>query len=250
MSHVKIDGVSIRFPVYGADHRSLKRHLKHWVVGGPMRERSGHVPVVTALDGVSFTLNAGDRLGLVGPNGAGKTTLLRVLAGAYAPDEGTVEVQGRVAAVLDMMLGMDQFATGYENIRLRGLMSGLTAKQIKDRTDDIADFTGLGPYLSMPLKAYSAGMVARLAFAVTTATEAEVLLLDEWIGVGDADFREQARIRLTQMIENSAIFVFASHDLNMLKGLCNCFMILKGGKTSGLMTADELDAAMAQDHVG
>jgi len=250
MSQVDVRGVSLRFPVYGTDHRSLKRHLKHWVVGGALRERSGHVPVVTALDNVSFTLKSGDRLGLIGHNGAGKTTLLRVLAGAYAPDEGEVEVRGRVAAVLDMMLGMDPFATGYENIRLRGLMSGLTASQIKARTDEIADFTGLGPYLSMPLKTYSAGMVARLAFAVTTASEADVLLLDEWIGVGDADFIEHARIRLLEMIQKSAIFVFASHDLNLLKDLCNRFMILKGGQTSGLLTAEELDIVMAQDQVG
>ena len=245
MSQVDVRGVSLRFPVYGTDHRSLKRHLKHWVVGGPMRERSGGVPVVTALDNISFSLKAGDRLGLIGHNGAGKTTLLRVLAGAYAPDEGEVEVRGKVAAVLDMMLGMDPFATGYENIRLRGLMTGLSTKQIKARTDEIADFTGLGPYLSMPLKAYSAGMVARLAFAVTTASEAEVLLLDEWIGVGDADFIEHARIRLLSMIEKSAIFVCASHDLNLLKDLCNRFIILKGGTTAGIMTAEELDIAMA-----
>jgi lipopolysaccharide transport system ATP-binding protein len=246
MAKIDIRGLTIRFPVYGADNRSLKRQITR-SVGGTLGRRGGAStpPLVTALQDFSVELQSGDRLGLVGHNGAGKTTLLRTIAGAYAPDEGVVDVQGRVASLLELMVGMDPFATGLENIRLRALIMGLTGKQVKDRTEEIAEFTGLGPFLGMPLKTYSAGMVARLAFAVTTSVDADILLMDEWIGVGDADFRDAAQQRLMRLVEDSKIFVFASHDFVMLKKMCNKFIGLKAGRSTGLMTEDQLDEYIA-----
>jgi lipopolysaccharide transport system ATP-binding protein len=190
---------------------------------------------------VSFKLESGDRLGLVGHNGAGKTTLLRTIAGSYFPDEGIVDIQGKVASLLDLMVGMDTFATGLENIRLRGLVMGLTDKQIKQRSEEIAEFTGLGPFLGMPLKTYSAGMVARLAFSVTTAVDADIILMDEWIGVGDADFRHQAHERLMSLVEDAKIFVFASHDYGMLRIMCNKFIGIRGGRSTALMTSAQFE---------
>jgi lipopolysaccharide transport system ATP-binding protein len=246
MAKIDIRDLTIRFPVYGADNRSLKRQITR-SVGGSLGRKGGAnaAPLVTALQNVSIELHPGDRLGLVGHNGAGKTTLLRTIAGAYAPDEGVVDVEGRVASLLELMVGMDSFATGLENIRLRGLIMGLTGKQIKERTEEIAEFTGLGPFLGMPLKTYSAGMVARLAFSVTTSVDADILLMDEWIGVGDADFRDQAQKRLLKLVEDSKIFVFASHDFVMLKKMCNKFIGLKGGHSTGLLTEDQLDEFVA-----
>lgn len=246
MASVDVRGLTIRFPIYGADHRSLKRHLTRAVGGSLGRKGAGGPPLLTALQNISLNLKAGDRLGLVGHNGAGKTTLLRAIAGAYAPDEGIINVEGRVACLLELMVGMDPFATGMENIRLRGLVMGLTDKQIKARVDEIAEFTGLGPFLGMPIKTYSAGMIARLAFSVTTAVDADILLMDEWIGVGDADFRTQAQNRLIRLVEDSKIFVFASHDFVMLKKMCNKFIGLKGGRCTRIMTeAEELDEFVA-----
>ncbi|MCR5876570.1 ATP-binding cassette domain-containing protein [Phenylobacterium sp. J426] len=184
MSHIAVTNLGVRFPVYGADSRSLKKHIAATTLGGRLTSQGLGVQVVTALDDVSFMLRPGDRLGLVGPNGSGKTTLLRCLAGAYEPDDGVVEVRGRVAALLDLSLGMDAQATGYDNIMLRGLLAGMTAKEIESKADAIAEFSGLGEYLRLPLKTFSAGMVARLAFAVVTAMEPDILLLDEWIAVG------------------------------------------------------------------
>jgi lipopolysaccharide transport system ATP-binding protein len=243
MALIDIRGLTIRFPVYGADHRSLKRHLGRAVGGSLARNRNspGGAPLVTALQNVTVKLQAGDRLGLVGHNGAGKTTLLRAIAGAYAPDEGVIEVQGKIASLLELMVGMDAFATGLENIRLRGLIMGLSGKQIKERTEEIAEFTKLGPFLGMPLKTYSAGMVARLAFAVVTSVDADILLMDEWIGVGDADFRHHAHERLMRLIEGSKIFVFASHDFQMLKLMCNKFIGLRNGRSTGVMNEAQLD---------
>jgi lipopolysaccharide transport system ATP-binding protein len=245
MASIDIRGLTIRFPVYGADHRSFKRHITSAVGGTLGRKGAGGPPLLTALQNVSMKLGPGDRLGLVGHNGAGKTTLLRAIAGAYAPDEGIIDVEGRVASLLDLMVGMDPFATGLENIRLRALIMGLTEKQIKDRTEEIAEFSALGPFLGMPVKTYSAGMIARLAFSVTTSVDADILLMDEWIGVGDADFRHQAEMRLTKLVEEAKIFVFASHDFVMLKKMCNKFIGLRGGRSTGLLTESELDDFVA-----
>ena len=241
MALVEIKNLSIRFPVYGTDQRSIKRQLTG-VVGGSLG-RSGPVAptMVQALVDVSLTLSPGDRLGLIGHNGAGKTTLLRTIAGAYAPDEGSILVEGKVASLLDPALGMDSFVTGLENIRLRGLLMGLTNKQIKERTNEIAEFTGLGPFLGMPLKTYSAGMMGRLAFAVSTAVDADILLMDEWLGAGDAAFRLQAHERLMSLFANSKIVALASHDMTLLRDLCNKFIVLRAGRSTQIMNTEELD---------
>src|SRR5262249_31390477 len=143
--------LTLRFPVYGVDAKSLKKRLAAVTVGGRLGSHAG-VTEVTALSHIDLELRAGDRLGPVGPNGSGKTTLLRALSGAYEPDEGQVEVQGRIAALLDLNLGIDQSATGFDNIRLRGRIAGLSAREIEGKLDEIAEFTGLGPFLAMPVK--------------------------------------------------------------------------------------------------
>jgi len=245
MAYIDIRGLSIRFPIYGSDHQSLKRHISRSVGGVLGRAGAASPPMVTALNNVSLRLDPGDRLGLVGHNGAGKTTLLRTIAGAYAPDAGIVDVEGKVATLLDLMTGMDPFATGLANIRLRGLVLGMSSKEIKARTEEIAEFTELGPFLGMPVKTYSAGMVARLAFGITTAIDADILLMDEWLGVGDAAFRQKAQERLLRVVENANIFILASHDFGMLRQMCNKFMGLSGGRNTGFMTLDELDDYIA-----
>ena len=237
--------LTLRFPVYGVDAKSLKKALARVVaVGGKLGRHAG-VTDVTALQGVNLQLKAGDRLGLIGHNGSGKTTLLRALSGAYEPDEGTIEVQGRIAALLDLSLGIDATATGYENIRLRGRIAGLSSREIDERMDELAAFTGLGPFLAMPVKTYSAGMQARLAFAAATAVEADVLLMDEWIAVGDADFQKLAHKRLLKLVERAGILVLASHEVNLLRLYCNKVMRLEGGVASEVVDIRRLDELMA-----
>jgi lipopolysaccharide transport system ATP-binding protein len=243
---ITVDDVAIRFPVYGADQRSLKKHLARIAIGGRLGTKGGSsAPVVAALSGVSFSLRAGDRLALVGPNGSGKTTLLRVLAGVYAPDEGSVETIGKIACLLDLTLGLQPTASGYENIYLRGLIAGLTKSEIREKTAQIEQFSGLGAFLGLPLKTYSSGMLARLAFAVATSVNAEILLMDEWIAVGDADFRDSARSRLMSMVEQSHIMVLASHEMSLVKGLCNKFLHLEHGVASPVLPIEALDDFLA-----
>jgi lipopolysaccharide transport system ATP-binding protein len=242
---ITVTDLTLRFPVYGVDSKSLKKHLARITVGGKLGKTGLGAPEITALSKVNLQLRSGDRLGLIGHNGSGKTTLLRALAGAYEPDEGTIDVHGRIAAMLDLNLGIDPSATGLDNIRLRGRIAGLSTKQIDERLTEIAEFTGLGPFLAMPLKTYSAGMQARLAFAVATAVEADVILMDEWIAVGDADFKKLAHKRILDLMERAGILVLASHELDLIRLYCNKVMRIEAGVASPIMDVKRLDELLA-----
>ncbi|OXE35457.1 MAG: sugar ABC transporter ATP-binding protein [Phenylobacterium zucineum] len=243
---VTVTDLTLRFPVYGVDAKSLKKHLARVAIGGRLSQSHHGSAEVTAISGLSMTLKAGDRLGLIGHNGSGKTTLLRALSGAYEPDEGQIEVKGRIAPLLDLSLGIDPSATGLENIRLRGRIAGLSAKDIDGKMEEIGKFTGLGPFLAMPLKTYSAGMAARLAFAVATAVDADVLLMDEWIAVGDAEFQKIAHQRLLSLVERAGILVLASHDMDLIRLYCNKVMRMEGGVASPVTSIKNLDQLLAQ----
>ena len=242
---ITVTDLTLRFPVYGVDSKSLKKHLARITVGGKLGKTGLGAPEITALSKVNLQLRSGDRLGLIGHNGSGKTTLLRALAGAYEPDEGTIDVHGQIAAMLDLNLGIDPSATGLDNIRLRGRIAGLSAKEIEERMQEIGEFTGLGPFLAMPLKTYSAGMQARLAFAVATAVEADVILMDEWIAVGDSDFKKLAHKRILDLMERAGILVLASHELDLIRLYCNKVMRIEAGVASPIMDVKRLDELLA-----
>ncbi|MDO8380729.1 ABC transporter ATP-binding protein [Phenylobacterium sp.] len=242
---IVVSDLTMRFPVYGVDAKSLKKSLAVVTVGGRLGSSLTGATEVTALSKVNIKLKAGDRLGLIGHNGSGKTTLLRALSGAYEPDEGQIEIHGQIASLLDLNLGIDASATGYDNIRLRGRIAGLSAREIEDKLEEIGDFTGLGPFLAMPLKTYSAGMQARLAFAVATAVDADVLLMDEWIAVGDAQFQKIAHKRLLSLMERAGILVLASHDIDLIRLYCNKVMVMKGGVASAVTSVKNLDDLLA-----
>jgi ABC-type polysaccharide/polyol phosphate transport system ATPase subunit len=197
--------------------------------GGQIDAQKGRIQTVKALDGVSFELSSGDRLGLVGPNGAGKTTLLKVLYGIYEPTSGDVAVTGRMDALFNINLGFRREATGRRNIELRGLINGWSTREIDQRMDDIVDFSELGDFIDMPFKAYSQGMAARLAFSIATSFNPEILLMDEWIGAGDPAFREKAGERMKQMCDNAAIVIIASHSMALLERTCSKILELERG---------------------
>ena len=229
MPSIELDNVSVVFPVYSAGSRSLKNALVAATTGGRIGSDAKHV-VIQALDQVSLQLHDGDRVALIGHNGAGKTTLLRVLAGIYEPRVGSIRIEGRVTPMFDINLGIDPESTGYENIILRGLYLGLTRAEILARRDSVAEFTELGPFLDIPVRTYSAGMQARLAFAMATCIEPEILLLDEGIGAGDASFLEKANERLDQFIKKAGILVLASHSIDLVRRLCNRALLMEHGR--------------------
>ncbi len=216
MATIKLHEVSVEIPIYSNHNRSIKNSLLKKLTKDKVLPHS-----VTALNNITLDLKDGDRLGVMGPNGAGKSTLLRTLAGVYLPTSGTIEVKGRVASLIDISLGMDGEATGYENIRMRGIMMGLSLKQIRSMEDDIADFSGLGDFLHMPIRTYSTGMHMRLGFSVSTAVDADIILMDEWLSVGDSEFILKAEKRLENFIKRSSILVIASHSNDLIEKITN-----------------------------
>ena len=216
MAHIKLDQASVEIPIYSNHNRSIKNSLLKNFTKDKVLPHS-----VKALNNITLDLKDGDRLGVMGPNGAGKSTLLRTLAGVYHPTSGSVDVSGSIASLIDISLGMDSEATGYENIRMRAIMMGMKLKQIKTIEEEIAEFTELGKFLELPIRTYSTGMHMRLGFAVSTTVPADIILMDEWLSVGDSDFLVKAEKRLHDYIQKSSILVLASHSEDLISKLTN-----------------------------
>jgi ABC-2 type transport system ATP-binding protein/lipopolysaccharide transport system ATP-binding protein len=242
MPSIEADNIRIEFPVAPPDARSFRHLALRTVsrVGGKVLKRDGSFQFVQALSDISFRLNRGDRLALIGHNGAGKTTLIRVLAGIYAPSAGSLRVVGRKVPMFDIGLGMDEEASGYENIRIRGLILGLSPREIDERMQEIADFSELGDYLELPIRTYSSGMLLRLVFSIAASIHGDIILMDEWIAVGDSQFRKKTNKRLQEITNSSGILVLASHDPGLLRETCNMGLYLEGGRVRAFGQLDDV----------
>lgn len=229
-SSISLQNIHLDLPIFDVSSQSLKKRVMRMGRRNRIAEDNTGVVIVRAIDDLSIELRAGDRLGLIGHNGAGKSTLLRVMAGIYPPTAGSIKVEGRAVPLLDISLGMDEQSTGRQNIRLRGLLLGMGDAEIRRKTDEIADFTELGDYLDLPLRTYSSGMRVRLAFAVSTAVDADILLLDEVLGVGDASFQEKAERRLKELHDRSEIVVLAIHSSETIRKTCTKVLWMERGK--------------------
>jgi lipopolysaccharide transport system ATP-binding protein len=185
---------------------------------------------VEALKQINLDVRQGERVGLIGLNGAGKTTLLKVMAGIYPATAGTVERQGHVCPMFEFATGFEMNQSGYDNIRIRGLLLGMSPDEIEAKLPEIAEFTELGEFLSYPVRTYSAGMFIRLAFAVSTSINPEILLLDEVMGAGDIRFAEKAKRRMFEFMEQGKILVFSSHNFDLLATLCERTIWLERGR--------------------
>jgi ABC-type polysaccharide/polyol phosphate transport system ATPase subunit len=228
MTVISLKHVGLHLPVIGANARLLRKVVFGHRIGSKVAEEG--VIIVKALDDLTLDIEKNDRIGLVGHNGAGKSTLLRVLAGVYPPTGGTITVKGKVSALLNPGLGMDLEDSGFENIRNIGLMLGMSAAEIDQKFDEIAEFTELEGYLALPVRTYSAGMLLRLTFAVVTAIEPDILLLDEGLGAGDARFSQRSQQRVNGLINRANVLVLASHSEGMIREMCNKALLLNQGK--------------------
>jgi ABC-type polysaccharide/polyol phosphate transport system ATPase subunit len=227
MARIDLKRVVVDFPIVNAASQSLQLRL-YQVLGGKLRSHHKTF-VVRALDGIDLELRDGDRLGLIGHNGSGKTTLLRVLAGVYVPTAGVASIEGSISSFTDLTLGMDPEATGWENIVFRCAFMGLSFSEAKRLSPTIADFCELGDYLNLPTRTYSSGMFLRLAFAISTSIEPDILIMDEMIGAGDAQFIEKAQRRLRELVDKANVLALASHSMSLIRKTCNKVVWLEHG---------------------
>ena len=231
MARIVLENVTAEFPIYGT-RVSLRNAIFGRVVGGRLKAQDdgGKHVVVRALENVSLTVSHGDQLGIIGHNGAGKSTMLRVLAGIYQPVLGSISIEGRVSPLFNVSPGLALDDTGYENIVTCGLLLGMGRDEIERKLPEIEAFTELSDYLSLPVRTYSMGMLLRLGFAIATAIDPEILLLDEGLGAGDARFAEHAARRVEALIHRSSIMVLASHSDDLIRRMCNRAILLDHGR--------------------
>ena len=218
--YIVLNNAAVEIPIFGVDDLSLRRRL----LG-----RSRTPTVVRALHDLNLVISSGDRVGLYGHNGAGKTTLLRCLSGGYQPSKGNLEMVGTVNSLIDINLGLEVEASGLQNIRLKLTLMQVPASLHKDFTDRIVKFADLGEFISLPLRTYSSGMAMRLAFSIATSVPSDILLLDEWLSVGDESFALKASTRMKQLTSDASIMVIASHSIDLLKSTCTRLVHLQNG---------------------
>jgi lipopolysaccharide transport system ATP-binding protein len=243
MAHIKVSSATVEYPIFNATGRSLTSKILETATGGKLDSDPNGKVLVRALSDVSFELSDGDRLGVVGHNGAGKSTLLRMVAEIYAPSSGTVSVEGDIGSLIDINLGINPEATGNENIFIRGRLLGLTKQQVAAKYDEIVSFAELGGFMNMPVRTYSSGMQLRLAFAISTIVKPDILIMDEWLSIGDEDFRAKAENRLSDLVLSTKILVVATHSKLLLESVCNKALWLEHGSVKMLGPADQVGGA-------
>jgi len=222
---IDVKNISLNFPLHAKNIVDTQTE-----VGGNIIEDKRGKQWVAALRNVSLSIRPGERIGVTGHNGAGKSTLLQVLAGTQTPQLGQVEVRGRVSRLLSPSAGMQPYATGLENIKMRGMLQGMNASEIEAAIPNIDEFTELGPFLNVPIAQYSGGMRLRLSFAIATAMKPDILLIDEWMGAGDRNFQDKANTRFEAFSDNASILVLASHNSGLIEKFCNRTIRMEKGR--------------------
>lgn len=242
MSHVEIKNLDIEFTLYAHIVRRRRRITDHHTGARIEYDRKG-TPTIKALNNISLSIKAGDRIGLMGSNGSGKSTLLRAIAGIYPPVRGSLLTEGYVGSLIDIDLGIEDDSTGRDNYFVRGTMLGFSRSQLNQAFDEVVEFSGLAEYIDLPVGTYSSGMRFRLAFALATMGQPDILLLDEWLSVSDQEFKLQVERRLDEIIEKSDILVHANHSRAILEKTCNRFIVLhQGSIVADSRSTDVLDS--------
>ncbi len=236
MTYIKLKNASISFAIYNSKTRSVRTELFK-AIGGKIHSVDSTV-FVDALNSINLEINEGDRVGIIGHNGAGKTTLLKLLSGVYEPTKGACYSKGSVSSLTDITMGMDPDSSGYQNIIMRCILLGMTIKEAKEKVDDVIEFSELREYIDLPMRTYSTGMYLRLAFTISTCIVPDILIMDEMIGTGDASFIEKARLRLMNFISKTKIIVLSSHNMQIIKDICNKGLWMEKGK---VIMYDDID---------
>jgi lipopolysaccharide transport system ATP-binding protein len=231
---LRLDGVSVRFRIPLDPYVTLKERI----VGGGRRRFVDHL----ALDDITLSVAKGEMFGIIGRNGAGKTTLLNTMARVLRPTGGRLRILGSVASLIDLLAGFHPDLTGSENVMLRGAFLGVSSSDMRARMETVAAFADIGRFFDAPLRTYSAGMIVRLAFAVATSVDADILLIDEALGVGDAEFQARCAARMEEFRSRGVTFVIVSHDVQRLTSLCDRLLWLEGGRARATGSPREIAA--------
>lgn len=221
---IQLDNVTVRFRIPHERIPTFQEYAIRWV-----QQRGVRYADFNALNDISFSVDQGETMGIIGPNGAGKSTLLKVIARVIRPTQGRVRLRGRVAPLLELGAGFDYEMTGRENVFLNGAVLGFSRQDMARRLERIVDFAGIGDFIDAPVRTYSSGMVARLGFAVATDVQPEVLIIDEVLAVGDADFQQKSAARIRRFRENGSTILVVSHSPTSIKALCNRALWLEHG---------------------
>lgn len=233
---IELKNVSIDYPLDPADGSSLKSVLLN-VINKDRDKPKSHY---RALDDISLKINSGERVGLIGLNGAGKSTMLRVMSGIFQPSFGSVQIVGRVSPLLDFATGLELHHTGLENIRIRLMFLGESPESIERKIGEIVEFSELGEFIHMQARTYSTGMFMRLAFATSTAINPEILIADEVVGAGDAQFAEKAKQRINELLSGDRTTVLSSHSMDLIRNFCSRVIWLNHGKIIADGDCDEV----------
>jgi lipopolysaccharide transport system ATP-binding protein len=231
-SYIKAKNISLDYPILGYRGESLKSSIINNTIGGIIKIQglSNKATTVRSVNNISLEAFPGDKVGLIGSNGCGKTSLLRVLSGVYPISEGQLKVKGRLSSMLNLNCGIDSELTGLDNIIFRLKLARINQKDISNMIDDIINFADLNNFINLPFRMYSSGMQARLVFGIATAVPSDIILMDEWLSVGDKDFNKKAAIRLNDYVKKSSILILASHDHKFVSNLCNKIITMDHGE--------------------
>lgn len=224
---IKMKDVDLYYPSTLYNALTLKQEIFSRL---KFEKRKENLEDVHALKNFNLEIREGERVGIIGHNGAGKSTLLRALAGVYPIKNGTIETSGEIRSLFDLTLGFDMDSTGRDNIMNRGLMLGGTPQEVREKEQEIIDFSELGEFIDYPIKAYSSGMLVRLAFSISTAVKGEILLVDEVLSAGDANFQKKARERMLDVMDSAKILVLVLHDMKSIEDICNRVILLNKGQ--------------------
>lgn len=233
-SIVELKDVSLKFDIDSNRATSLKEYCVRWFRRDLRHEE------FWALQHISFSVKKGDVLGIIGHNGAGKSTMLKVVSGIMKPAEGTVSVKGMLVPMLELGSGFDMELSGRENIFLNGAILGYSKAFLNSRYQEIVEFSELGSFIEVPIRTYSSGMLARLAFSVACVVEPEILIVDEILSVGDADFQEKSRARMMELMTGGTTVFFVSHNLEQVREMCNKVLWMEHGRMVAYGDADEI----------
>ncbi len=240
---VEVSNVTMRFHMNTERIRSIKEYVTK-AIRGKVKYTD-----FTAVNGLSFTVDKGETLGIIGHNGAGKSTTLKLISGILKPSEGNVKVYGNVVPMLELGSGFDMELTGRENIFLNGAILGYSEEYLKEKYEEIVAFSELGQFIEAPLRTYSSGMLARLAFSVASVVNPEILIVDEILSVGDSDFQQKSHARMMELMGGGTTVLFVSHSIDQIRKLSNRVLWIEHGEKVMLGSREEVCDAYENSRV-